>query len=263
MSPRRPPALRTVVNLTAAAGCTLAALSCAGADRSRAAAGDREPAVVVPPEAKAAPAGEIFPHVRIVGGAVEVDGIVPIDCHHPDTPHVFLEVVACAPDTREHEALVMTRARPSEVHAALLLVGAEPGAPGAWIWEGGAEPKLRYSPPRGDRIDVFVRTVRDDGSVDERPVREWIVDVNSGERPPEAPFRFAGSRFVQFRGREVYDADHAGNIVGLATFGNEVVAWTEVFSPQADIDEPRWIADPAAVPVFGTPATLVLRPVRE
>ncbi|MGP1309713.1 MAG: YdjY domain-containing protein, partial [Phycisphaerales bacterium] len=129
--------------------------------------------------------------------------------------------------------------------------------PGSWSWEdGGAE----YAAPRGDEVDVFLRVTRPDGSTDERSVRDWIVDVHSGDHPPAAPFRFAGSRFVQFRGQAVYDADYAGNLVGLATFGNEVVAWAEVFSPESSIDELKWIANTRVVPVFGTPVTMILRP---
>ena len=47
-----------------------------------------------------------------------------------------------------------------------------------------------------------------------------------------------------------------------ATFGNEVIAWTEVFSPESKVDEPRWIANRDVVPPFGTPVTIIVRPVR-
>ena len=72
-------------------------------------------------------------HVRVdvEQGIVEFDGIVPIDCHHEDSPEVYLEVIACTKGTREHEALVMTEAQPSMVHAAMLLAGMVPGSPGA------------------------------------------------------------------------------------------------------------------------------------
>lgn len=264
MTPRRLTALRTIATIIPAAGCALAAFSCARSDdmrtnpeRTPATPGAVEPA----PTPQPAPAQSGFPHIRFVGDTIEIDGIVPIDCHHPDTPHIFLEVVACAPDTREHEALVMTRARPSHIHAALLTRNLEAGAPGSWIWSGSGS-KPTYTPPRGDEVEVLLRVTRDDGSVDTRPVREWIVDRDSGAMLPDAPFKFAGSRFVQYRGAEVYDADFAGNIIGLATFGNEVVAWSEVFNPDSQIDEPRWIANRDVVPPYGTPVTIILRPAR-
>lgn len=264
MLPRRLTALRRIVTIIPAAGCALAAFSCAQDEsmrerppRTPATQSVADPAPVDSPE----PAGSGFPHIRFVGDTIEIDGVVPIDCHHPDTPHIFLEVVACAPDTREHEALVMTRAKPSHIHAALLARNLEAGFPGSWIWNGpGGRPT--YIKPTGDKVEVFLRVTREDGSVDTRPVREWIVDRDTGEMLPDAPFTFAGSRFVDYRGAEVYDADFAGNIIGLATFGNEVVAWSEVFNPDSSIDEPRWIANRDVVPPYGTPVTIILRPAR-
>ncbi len=264
MTARRVTALRSFLVIIPAAGCTLAAFSCAKESTARARTQEREPAMIesTPAPVEQAPAAENkpdMPHVRVFSDRVEVEGIVPVDCHHPDTPHIFLEVIACAPDTREHEALVMTKAKPSHIHAALLMLGRTPGFPGSWIWNGPGS-DITYSAPRGDEIDIYLRYTNPEGLVIAQPVREWIVDVDSGEPLPDAPFKFAGSRFVDYRGDEVYDADYAGTIVGLATFGNEVVAWTEVFSPDASIDPPRWIANTETVPEFGTPVTLILVP---
>eukprot|EP00913_Durusdinium_trenchii_P006317 g5929.t1 len=104
-------------------------------------------------EPEAASMREVFAHVRVDAArrVVEFDGIVPIDCHHEDTPDVYLEVIACTKGTREHEALVMTEARPSHVHAALLLIGLTPGAPGAPAGrgEGAIEPS-------GDAVRVEI-----------------------------------------------------------------------------------------------------------
>ncbi len=267
MTPRRLTALRLIATIIPAAGCALAAFSCARDESMRdtpprAPATQGEPGAVEPAQADATePANTGFPHIRFVGRTIEIDGVVPIDCHHPDTPHVFLEVVACAPDTREHEALVMTRAKPSHIHAALLTRNLAAGSPGSWIWNGPGS-DITYNEPSGDEVEVFLRFEGPGGFFDVRPVREWIVDRDSGAMLPDEPFTFAGSRFVQFRGAEVYDADYAGNIIGLATFGNEVIAWTEVFSPNSEIDEPRWIANRDVVPPYGTPVTIILRPVR-
>ena len=259
MTARRLTALRPLLVIIPAAGCTLAAFSCAKESTARVETHEREAATIEPTPA-ADPAREPdMPGVRVFSDRVEIEGIVPVDCHHPDTPHIFLEVIACAPDTREHEALVMTKAKPSHIHAALLMLGRTPGFPGSWIWNGPGS-DITYNAPSGDEIDIYLRYTTPEGLVIAQPVREWVVDVDTGEPLPDAPFTFAGSRFVTFRGDEVYDADYAGTIVGLATFGNEVVAWTEVFSPDASIDPPRWIANTETVPEFGTPVTLILGP---
>ena len=69
----------------------------------------------------------------------------------------------------------------------------------------------------------------------------------------EPAWVFAGSRLREFRGREVYDADGTGQLVGLHTFGSEVIAWTRVESPEAAVDAPQWLANNDLVPPIGTP----------
>ena len=66
----------------------------------------------------------------------------------------WLEQIACAPNSREHESLVVVKAKPSEVHAALLLAGFEPGSPGTWSY---VDDALQFTQPTGDRLNVLVR----------------------------------------------------------------------------------------------------------
>ncbi|HRQ73821.1 MAG TPA: hypothetical protein PLU35_12415, partial [Phycisphaerales bacterium] len=120
---------------------------------------------------------EAFSGVRVsvARRAVEFEGIVPIDCHHPETPDVYLEVIVCTPDTREHEALVMTRALPSHVHAALLLAGLNSGEPGRFVPDD--EGRLIRVPPRGDAVRVLLIT-----GDDQTPVlaSDWVVNAKTG-----------------------------------------------------------------------------------
>jgi hypothetical protein len=214
------------------------------------------------------PAGlrELFPSIRadVAGGLIEFDGIVPINCHDAATPDVYLELIACTPDTREHESLVVTRARPSHLHAALLAIGVKPGEPGSWKVE---NKKLIALPPRGDALDVRVAYQIADGSEIERPICEWVIaaGTHSAFQPRDASaprWLFAGSLFVKRRGGEVYDADGSGTVIGLTTFGSEVVAWPDTISPEAEIDEPEWIADPKKVPAAGTAVIVRIRPAK-
>jgi hypothetical protein len=208
----------------------------------------------------AAPAGQEntpsdTPSQKITHAVIEIDGFIPIDCHNPQTPDVYLEVIVCAVDSREHESLVATRAKASDIHAALLAAGFHSGAPGAWIDAG-------PSRPTGDslRIELIVPSQPDlptdpkawIRSVErEQSLLEWEVanQLNS-------VWVFAGSRFVQRGGREVYAADGTGQIIGLHTFGSETIAWTTVLSPQADVEEPEWIAANTIVPVVRTPVVV-------
>ncbi|MGD9689197.1 MAG: YdjY domain-containing protein [Phycisphaerales bacterium] len=205
---------------------------------------------------------------------VEFDAIVPMDCHDPITPIVYLELVCCTPDTREHESLLMTRARPSHIHAALLAAGFESGKPGLVDFRGS---KVEGRPPEGAELRIELRTLGSAGEEQVETPADWITPVN-GTGPlralPEGPgvwgarggWVFAGSRFVSRRDPEsgamveVYDADGAGQVIGLTTFGSETIAWRQIMSPDTGISAPVWIARRERVPRFGTPVIVRLSP---
>lgn len=213
---------------------------------------------------------EVFPGVRVDRAArtVEFDGVVPIDVRNPDGTPIFLEVVVCTADTREHESLVATTARPSDIHAALLLIGLEPGRPGGFRRldaapgeRPGTPTRFERIPPEGDGVRVdFV--VDRDGSASVEPASSWVVRDRTLEPLPDDGFVFAGSRFVTRQGREWYDADGAGTLIGLHTFGSECVAWRGVMSPESAVDEPAWVAHPSRTPPFGAPVIVRLSPGR-
>lgn len=195
----------------------------------------------------------LFPHVRasIRERWVEFDGSVAVDVHDPKTPRVFLELMVCTPDSKEHESLVVTRALPSHVHAALLAVGAEPGEPGSFRVENG---KLVAVPPRGAPVRVRVRWTSDLGEARDEAISSWVVNADSAARFAEDAdgFVFAGSRIMARQGRQRYDADGMGTLVGLTSFGAETIAWGRTISPDSWVEEPSWIADVSRVPKFGT-----------
>ncbi|MFN0131117.1 MAG: YdjY domain-containing protein [Phycisphaerales bacterium] len=215
---------------------------------------------------------ELFPGVRadLAARVVEFDGIVPLDAHDPVTPIVYLEVLVCTPDTKEHEALVMTRAKPSHVHAALLAAGFIPGEPGRWDWDG---TRLVPRAPKGDGLAVLFVRRGEDGREIEEPAETWVKRERDGKPlagSDDGPrWRFAGSQMVK-RGpggpgggaAEVYDADGAGTLIGLTTFGSETIAWHRTISPEATVEEPELIADAAKVPKMGTAVTVRIRGAR-
>ncbi|MHC4414465.1 MAG: YdjY domain-containing protein [Planctomycetota bacterium] len=191
--------------------------------------------------------------VRPASHAVELKGWTCLDAG-------WLEQVACSPNTREHESLVVIESRPSEIHAALLLAGFQPGAPGKWSYE---QETLRFTPPTGDRLDVWVRYETKTGEPVEEPIRTWIRDDGQEAELPREPWVFGGSLLVanpEWMGEgEHYVADMTGSIVGLVTFGDEVVGFSRVVADQAAVQPPQWQVRSDHVPPVGTPVTLILR----
>ncbi len=206
---------------------------------------------------------EVFPGVRVdvAKNLVEFDGMVPIDVHNPKSPRVYLEAIACIFDSKEHESLVVTRAKPSHVHAALLMIGLEPGAPGSWKID--EQSRAMTVPPHGSPVRVSLVFSPASPEAEEIDPADLVINARTKERASSragAGFVFAGSRIVEWQGHSYYDADGTGTLIGLATFGSETIAWREVFSPEAAIAEPVWIADNERVPAAGTPVTVRLRP---
>ncbi|MFO0857750.1 MAG: YdjY domain-containing protein [Phycisphaerales bacterium] len=212
---------------------------------------------------------EVFPSVLIDRGnkVLVLSGTVPIEATavngKPAKP-VYLEVLVCSRDTKEHEALVVVNARPSHVHAALLMLGLEPGTVGTWREEAGA---IVGTAATGPELDVKVRWKDGDREV-VAPMLSWVVDQRTQKNllaTEGGAMVFAGSRFARVASRaspqetfEAYMADIDGTLVGLTTFSSECIAWTKMHHHQSKVEEPRWIANPLLVPKFGTEVEVVI-----
>ncbi len=236
-------------------------------------------------ESRAAQVREVFPGVRLDpdARAVEFDAEVsPMLIPDQRAPLFFLEQLVCSPDTREHESLLVTRVRPSHIHAALLLAGMTPGEPGRWRMH---EDRLVPIDPTGERVELrFVFRPATGGAAVAADPLTWIASADgastlagdpaspdgTGEHPRPLPgWVFAGSRIVSGArsavqsgpAPEVYEADGAGTVIGLTSFGSELISWSRTISPDAGVDAPTWIARFDAVPPPGTP--VVVRISRE
>jgi hypothetical protein len=191
---------------------------------------------------------------------------------YPDRPAVhleslvcieagWLEQIACAPGTREHESLVVPDATPSQVHAALLGAGFEPGRPGRWSIEDG---EFAFVSPEGSALRIDVRHERDTGEVVEEPIRNWIRDHLGRREFPDEPWIFGGSQIrpnPEWMGPgEHYVADLTGSIIGLVTFGDEVIGYSTVLADAAAVQAPEWEANAGYIPPVGTKVTLIIRP---
>jgi len=206
----------------------------------------------------------LFPHLRINTQErwLEIDGIVPITVDDPDAPTVYLEQVVCGRESpeiaagKEHESLVATNAKGSHIHAGLLLLGLEPGRPVRWSTE--EDGSIKAHEPEGPPIRVEFIWTDADGIERTATPQDWIRHESTGERFPDGCWVFAGSLFVDFGAGEVYDADRSGTLVGLASFGTEVLSWNTPIHHEAGINLPVWTANNDTVPEFKTPVKVRL-----
>ncbi|HRP63353.1 MAG TPA: YdjY domain-containing protein [Phycisphaerales bacterium] len=173
----------------------------------------------------------------------------------------FLEQIVCSPGTREHESLLIVNVRPSDLHAALLIAGFASGTPGRWEWNEETE-QVRLIPPTGEPLDLFVQYERN-GVMIEESIRDWITDFTGERTFPPDPWVFGGSMFrpnpESMGYGEYYVADISGSIVGLVTFGDEILGFSHVISDQADIHEPEWVVNTDRIPPPNTEVTLIIR----
>jgi len=180
-----------------------------------------------------------------------------------------LELVACTKGGKEHESIVAIEARPMHVHAALLLLGAEPGNPAIMKPVEGEETIWLKVPPRGDLVDVSLVWKKEGGEIIERPISDFIVRADSdgiedeedkerGSLPTHA-FLFAGSRLIaNGEGPRIYLSDRSGNLISLATFGDELLCLPGVHSRENGAL--LWEINATQLPELGAQVILRLRP---
>ncbi len=188
------------------------------------------------------PPGAFAPGVRIdwQARAVEVEARVALRAGP-------LELLACSPQTREHESVLVVAARPMHIYQALGLIGLEPGHP------------IRYNektettdPPTGQRLTLSVR-FREGAKIRTHPVGELMRLVGREDPPPTLHWVFAGSRTFP-SGR--YGADADGTIACVVDFDTAVIA---LDTPHSADNQQLWLeANTPRIPPVGTPATLII-----
>ena len=168
----------------------------------------------------------------------------------------WLELLACTAGGRDHESLLVVKARPSHVHLALLMIGLEPGKPMRWQFKDGKIETV--NPPRGPRIAVTAH-YQLDGEPVEVPVNQWLIDHQTKKPPPDNVWLFAGSRFVEQEDKSVYLADLNGSVLSLVNFGDELLARPTDLTNLNDNE--AWGANAKTMPPKGTKVTLRLKPL--
>ena len=183
----------------------------------------------------------------------------------------FLELVACTKDSKEHESILSVDAKPSHIHAALLLLGAKPGNPA--MRKPLNEEMTRWVdlPPRGGKVKVSLVFAAEGGEAKEFPISKFIsrnsgevegieVDEEEAGQPfPTSTFLFAGSHLYKPKeGKPRYLAEESGNVISIATFGDELLCLPGVHAK--DNWALVWEVDPTDLPALDAKVVLRLKP---
>ncbi len=149
---------------------------------------------------------------------------------------------------REYESVIVSTVPPSVVHAGLMALGAKPGNPVQFVPE--------FRPPSGTEIEIEVRWKDAKGKVHKAPAQEWVRDIKT-RKALNLNWVFAGSRFAEDDGGQVYQADF-GDFISVA---NVPIATLDLpVRSQSDLDARQFEGYVERMPPAGTPVTLLLKP---
>jgi hypothetical protein len=159
----------------------------------------------------------------------------------------MLELLACSPQTREHESILVVKARPMHIYQAMGLIGLEPGSPVRYD----ASANRAY-PPTGELLHVQIR-YRERALERTVQARQWLREQKRNRPPQEIEWVFAGSAP---RAGQEFPADVDGTVVCVVDFTSALIAVAGLHT--AD-DEYLWLsANTEAIPPVGTPCTLLI-----
>ncbi|MCL2118273.1 MAG: YdjY domain-containing protein [Planctomycetaceae bacterium] len=159
-----------------------------------------------------------------------------------------LEFFVCSKNSKEHESILSTQAKPSLIHVGLLAMGAEPGTPVQWTPE--------FAAATGPRIDITLRWLDKDGKRQEIQAEEWVQEIESKNKM-STHWVFAGSLFRKLEGgRNQYVADVTGEIVGVSNFPTVVLDLP--IASTSDNKDLLFQAFTDKIPCEGTHVTIIL-----
>jgi len=163
----------------------------------------------------------------------------------------LVEVFACAPGGKTHEAVVVIDCVPSALHAGLIALGLEPGTPAEVGTDG------EYRMPTGDGVVISLRWEDEAGAPRTARAEDWIWDALQEQSMPHCSWIFAGS-FLQDTGKEsqTYAANYIKSIVTTYHDASSILE-----NPLSQgVDDTVYYSNDKAVPPVGTTVTVVFRP---
>lgn len=164
----------------------------------------------------------------------------------------LIEVFACAPEGKTHEALLVLDCLPSGVHAGLLALGLKAGTPVETATE------ADYKPPTGDPVIVEVAWKGPGGEELRVRAEDLIWDEAKKQTMPHVTWLFTGS-FTQSVTGEARDATYAADFVKsiITTYHDPS---TVLENPLSDgRDDTLFFVHEKVTPPVGTPVRVILR----
>jgi hypothetical protein len=167
----------------------------------------------------------------------------------------LLEYLLVTKDGPTHESLLLTAVEPRDVHAAMLLLGAKgSGVAGrAGDSAGGkidAEFLKRAPKLTGDSIRIDARWKAADGTGEESPIEDWVLNLETDKAMTRGPWLYNGSQF--FEGG--FRAQAEGCLGALVTYPPALINNPRQGNDQDDV----WAVNTRIVPPVDTPITLVI-----
>ena len=158
-----------------------------------------------------------------------------------------LELLACSPNTREHESILVVLGRPRDIYHGMGLIGLEPGSPVRFDSE-----KRHMLPPTGESIQLRIR-YEQEGKVRTVPASAWLRYPASEKPITDVVWVFAGSHSTS-DGRFAGDAE--GTVVALVDFAAALIAVDALHTSDNDA---LWLeARTEAIPPVGTRCRLII-----
>ena len=183
-----------------------------------------------------------------------------------------LELILCTDNSKEHESIFCTSARPLHIHTALLLMGSKPGNPAMKRVQQKKDVRWVSVDPTGDEIIVSVVFSDKDGVIREYPISDFVspqseaVAVKEKKQFPDN-FIFAGSHLIAgAKGSKKYLCEDTGNVISVSTFGDELLCLSELSGHEND--KLNWKVNSKLLPDLGNEVIIrlrskVVRPVKK
>ena len=148
---------------------------------------------------------------------------VPAMVNHPQDP---IEYLLIHKKGKRHEAVFVTKSKPSVLNAALLMLGMQPGKNASYVEKDpaptleevqkGADPII-VTPPQGMPFWMTVRWKTPEGKQEEYCVEDMVLDLGKQKPLANCAWVYLGGRMAKIYkdDPEVYIADFEGNLISI------------------------------------------------